>query len=181
MKTAIESMQWSADEEARVKDHEIGSLKKEIQALHRAKDEAVELQRRDLTSAFEQIIQQREEYIAQKESELAHQVSLLDQKFERLQTENMTAKASLRELKVVHERNVEEICRLEELNRQLTYQVEDTVKAKDTSEDHLKRQVGLLQGDLQRLSDQRSKEKQELEALVEKVNKNMHINNHYGI
>lgn len=152
-----------------MKNNEIASLKREIQAVNRAKDEAIEVQRKDLTTAFEQIIQQREEQIAQREGELAHQVSQLDQRFERLSTENMSLKATLRDLKIDHERDVEEISRLEEANRQLTYQLEDTQRSKEQVEDSLKRQVVSLQAEFNRLQDQRAREKQESEGNIEKV------------
>lgn len=168
-KAVIESMQWSAEEDIRMKNNEISNLKKDIQLLNRAKDEAVEIQRRDLTVAFEQIIQQREEQITQREGELVHQMSLLDQRFERLSTENMTLKAAMREVKAQHERDVEEISRLEEGNRQLHYQIEDSIRTKEQIEDSLRRQVSNLQNEVSKFQDQRNREKQDLESQVEKV------------
>lgn len=166
-------MQWSAEEDIRVKNNEISALKKDIHLLNRAKDEAIEIQRRDLTTAFEQIIQQREEQIAHREGELAQQISLLDQRFEKLTTENMSLKSTVRELKGANERNLEEIGRLEEINRQLNYQVEDCIRSKEQIEDSLKRQVANLQADLQRLQDQRNREKQDLDAQIERVKLNL--------
>lgn len=162
-------MQWSAEEDIRMKNSEISTLKKDIQLLNRAKDEAIEIQRRDLTAAFEQIIQQREEQITQREGELVHQMSLLDQRFERLSTENMTLKANLRDTKTQHERDVEEVGRLEEANRQLNYQIEDLTRIKEQIEDSLKRQVTNLQTELSKIQDQRKMEKHELESQIEKV------------
>lgn len=162
-------MQWSTDEELKVKNAEIASLRHDLQSLQRSKDEAIELQRKDLTVAFEQIIEQREDYIKHKETELAHQLGILDQKFERLQNDNLSLKANLREAKLNVEHYLEEVGRLEELNRHLSYQVEDTQRAKDAFEDNLQRQITTLQSDFRRLTDTRNKEKLDYETQIEKL------------
>jgi DNA repair ATPase RecN len=145
-----------------MKNSEISNLKRDIQSFYRAKDEAVENQQRDLTIAFEQIVKQREEQITQREAVLVHQIALLDQRLERLSTENMALKAK-------HERDIEEITRAKEANRQLHYQIGQSSRANEQMEDSLGRQVSTLQYEMSKLQDQRNREKQELESQVEKV------------
>jgi hypothetical protein len=162
-------MQISSDEEIKSKAFEIENLKTEVSTLHRAKEEALELQRRDLTNTFEQIIQKREDGFAVKEAEIAKQINLLDQKFERIQSENMKLKSDCREIKLLNEKLVSDIGAKDNNLRQLSYQVEDLTNAKDTVEDSLKRQVLTLQNEVKRLLELKAKERSELENEVDKV------------
>ena len=137
--------------------------------MHRIKDEALELQRRDLTNTFESIMKQREDSIIAKENEISKQIQILDTRFEKLQTENMKLRSQYQEIKLHNEKLSEENIRYEESHRQISYKIEEVSKSKLASEDILQRQVNSLQMKIQDLTNQQYKERSDYESKIEKV------------
>jgi hypothetical protein len=169
LRTVIESLQWSAEEESKSKQFEIDKLKKEIFILQRNKEDSLDLQRKDLSNTFEQIIQQREEAYQKREEDIGKQIHFLDQRFEKLQNENLKSKEQNREMKVTNERLSEEVIQKEEKIRHISYQLEEEIQKRLSTEDAMKRQMNMLQLEMQKLSDHNGKEKLELESEMEKV------------
>eukprot|EP01039_Chlorochromonas_danica_P002167 gene2166-2365_t len=170
LRNVIESMQWSHDEDIKSKNFQLDNFKAEVQAIQRSKEEALELQRRELTSTFEQIVHEREEAFQIKERDIAMQISMLDQKFEKIQSENLRLKSEAREVKLMNEKLLGDLSDKDNLIRRLQTDLTEVQKSKETMEDGLKRLNNSLQNQVQRLSDQYSREKAELQALVEKSN-----------
>lgn len=163
-------MQWSHDEDIKSKNFQLDNCKAEVQAIQRSKEEALELQRRELTSTFEQIVHEREEAFQIKEREIAMQISMLDQKFEKIQSENLRLKSEAREVKLMNEKLLGDLSDKDNIIRRLQTDLTEVQKSKETMEDGLKRLNNSLQNQVQRLSDQYGREKAELQALVEKAN-----------
>lgn len=174
-------MQWNAEEDSKSKQFEIDKLKKELAILQRSKDDALDLQRKDLTNTFEQIIQQREDVYQKREEEINKQINFLDQRFEKLQNENLRLKEQNRELKVTNERLSEDVSQKDDKSRQVSYQLQEEIQKRLTIEDAMKRQINALQLDLQKLSDSKGKEKLELESQLEKVSLYAHTLMHIEI
>jgi hypothetical protein len=165
----IESLQWSADEDAKSKQQDIDKLRRELAIVHRSKEDALDLQRADLTATFEQLMQQREESFLHREDDIHLQITALDQRFEKLQNENLRLKEALRESRSQVERMDEVQSQKEDRLRQLQYQLEDEAQSRIAAEDLLKRQINALQLESQRLNDARAKDKLDWESLCDQV------------
>lgn len=139
-------MEWSADEEARAKDREVESLRSDIRRLNALRDESLESQRRDLTSTFEGILQQREEMHAAKERDIADQISQIGTRLEQLQTENIRLKNEVAAAQRQCEHLAEEVSHKEEARRQLQWNLDDERSARtqaDSTAAHQLQQVTL--------------------------------------
>lgn len=125
---------------------EIETLKADIRRLGAQKDEILESQRRDLTQTFESLLQQREESFAAKEREIGSQVSLLEARFEALQTENTRLKADIAACQRKRETLTEEAAGKEEARRQLQWALDDERAARaqaDSAHAHALQQLTL--------------------------------------
>jgi chromosome segregation ATPase len=162
-------MKWAADEESRSKTKEIENLRKDFQSLHVQREDALESQRRDLTSAFENIINQRELTFHAKEQEIAQQISMLDRRFEQLQTENLRLKNELTASQHDVERLSAEVSSLEENKRLLQWQVEDLHNKNIFADDALQRKLQQVSTELSAAKEIAHREKFELEKKLEKV------------
>lgn len=169
LKAVIESIQFSAEEENKHKQMEIDKLKKDLDVLYQSKEHALELQRKDLTNTFEQILQQREEQYQTKENDIQSQIQCIDTRFEKLQTENIFFKEQCRDYKAKYEHAIEASQQKDDKIRQLTYQVEDERNLKTSLEDSFTRQSHQQQQEIQRLIDLRMKEKMDAENALEQV------------
>lgn len=169
LKAVIESVQFSAEEENKLKQMEIDKLKKDIDTLYQSKEHALELQRKDLTGTFEQILQERELQFQHKELDIQKQIQMIDDRFEKLQTENIYMKEQFREYKLKYEKAVEDVNQKDEKIRQLQYQVEDERNLKLSLEDSMTRQLHDQKTELQRLIDLRMRERLDHENALEQV------------
>ena len=169
LRTVIESLQFQAEEDSKTKQFEIDKLKKEISLLYRNKEDALEAQRKDLSSTFETILQQREDSFSKYEQEISQQITLLDTKLEKLQNENLKLKELLRDLRGTNEKLVEENHKKDEKQQQTSFQLQEEIQKRLTNDDTMKRHINGLQLDLQKEIDNHMKVKMELETALEKV------------
>ena len=140
-------MHWATEEDARSHAREVDSLKGDIRRLNALRDESLESQRRDLTQTFETLLQQREEGFARKEHEIASQVSILETRFEALQTENTRLKNEVSGAQRKKEAMSEELTVKEEVIRKLQWTLEDERAEKHQSDNmnaHKLQQVTIL-------------------------------------
>ncbi len=137
MKDAIESLRWSAEETERSKSIEIDKLKQDLHHFRREKEEAMELQRQDLTLTFDSILSQKETTIANKEKEITNQIMILESRLEALLNENMKLRSSLSESRRLASQVQEEGLAKQESLRQLQWRVEDEVKIRAQLEDRI--------------------------------------------
>ena len=91
----VEAVKWTTSEEIKSKQNELDKCREEIRRMHTERDNALSLQRRDMTTAFEQLVAQREGAFSQRENEIAGQVASLEKRIEAVQTENIRFKSEL--------------------------------------------------------------------------------------
>jgi chromosome segregation ATPase len=130
----VQEARWASEEELRAQGREVEALKSDIRRLNAQKDEVLESQRRDLTQTFENILQQREESFVAKEREIASQVSILESRFESLQTDNTRLKSELAASLRKRESLAEELAAKEEARRQLQWALDDERAVKAQAE-----------------------------------------------
>lgn len=138
--------------------------------MHRHKEEALEIQRRDLTQTFEQIIERRDQMWKAKEVEISKQIQVLEEKFDKLQTENTRLKNKNRELTLQVEELQNDLQHKEESLRQLNYKLEDTTLSKQSVEDSYQRQLNALSSELKSIMDSKGLENKDYQLQIEKVN-----------
>lgn len=153
LKEVIESMRWAATEENNSRIKESNSLKAEIQRLYITREEALELQRKDLTDSFEKLMRQRDDSLTSKERKVGEQIMILDSKFEQLQTENNRLKSENNECRRNNEQLVEEARNRDDLCRQLQWTLDDERISRQREEDNMKRQIQQAQLDLNQSRD----------------------------
>jgi len=170
LKVVVDSMKWTNDEELRSKIRDIENLKYEIQTLHIQREESLESQRKDLTNAFEQIINQRENSFNEKERGIAEQIMLLEKRFEQLQTENSRLKSDLSDAYNESSKLSTAISRLEESRSSLQWVLEDERSQKIAVKDAMKREMQKLTLDLSIAKEGAAKRVIELENEIEKIN-----------
>jgi hypothetical protein len=169
LKDVIEQLQWTADEDARVKDKEIESLRGDIRRLNVLREESLESQRRDLTHTFETILHQREDLHTNKERDIAEQISFLDTRFEQLQTENTRLKNELSGAQRQSEALSEELSHKEESRRQLQWSLDDERAARAQSENALSHQVQQMTLELSLHKEHAGKDVTELKRKLAQV------------
>lgn len=125
LKEVIENVQWVAAEDTKSKANEIEALKMEVQNLNILKDTTLEAQRTDLSSAFEQILKQREDNFALKEQEIAQQIQQLSNRLEQLSSDNMSLKLQIQGLNRKNDDLNFEMKSKEDVIRNLTWESQD--------------------------------------------------------
>lgn len=169
LREGIRAMQWAADEEARSRTREIENLRNDVKRISAQREEALEVQRRDLTQTFEQMMQQREEAFANKEKDIAQQVLLLESRFEKLLTENARLKGDAASMRRKVEQLTEEAAAREEAHKQLLWQLEDERKDRRRAEDEAERRYQQLAQEQQGQRDALAKEAKELQRKADRV------------
>ena len=130
----MDSVKWIAEEEVKSKLREIAILKSDLRRSTVTREEALESQRRDLTTTFEALLQQRDETSVVKDREVAEQMSALESKFDTIQTENIRLKSELANSRCRVDLLSEESLRREEYLRQVQWRL-DAERESRSSED----------------------------------------------
>lgn len=160
LKAVIESVQWSAEEEYKMKNLEIEKLKNEIQMLHKQKEEALERQRLELTNSFQDILHLSEKKLIDKENDLSKQILIIDSRIDHLTNENLKLKKLLQEETISNDSLTKQFLDIKEKYSQKEYlchelQQEILVKEKNISllkqsfETEKKQKEDLYQNELQ--------------------------------
>lgn len=169
LKEQIEQLGWASAEETKAKIRENVSLREEIDRLSASRDESLETQRRDLTNTFELLLEQREEAFSMKEREISKQISLLDNRFEQLRTDNSRLKSELGDALRRQEVLSEESSVKEDQLRQLQWRTDDERTAKLQNDDSMQRHIQQLSLDLNITRDTCQREAAEYQKNLEKV------------
>jgi hypothetical protein len=141
-------MRWSNEEELLSRNKEIERLQSEILRLNKQREDSLSSQRRDLSQVFENILRENEEKFAIKEKEIGEQVNMLNDRFERLFTENTRIKKESHEMRINNDKMREEMSRKDDLMRQIQWQMEDLRATSTHSEDELRRKLHSVEVDL---------------------------------
>lgn len=157
IKEEMENVRLATDEELRIKNKEIESLHMNTKAMSASRAEALESQRSELVSMYEQLQKQREKQWLEREQEIGLTVTALENRFEALREETTSTKAALRDATLRVEQLSDSCARKDEQIRALSYRFEEEKKS-------LNEKTELLQ---RRLHDQqaRSEEEKHKEAL----------------
>lgn len=169
LKDGIEQVRWSSEEESRNQAREIESLKHDIKRMNILREESLESQRRDLTSTFEGILQQREDAYNNKERDIAGQIRLLDTRFEQLQTENTRLKNELAASLRKSEHLVEDLSQKEEGRRQLQWSLDDERTARTQAENTMAHELQQAMLELSLCKDNAAKDVTELKRKLAAV------------
>lgn len=124
IKEEIESVKWAADEEIKLKQREIESLKADIKKMLSNREDSLELQRRDLTSTFEALLKQRDQENLLKDKEVKDQLFKLEHKFDLIRTENMKLSSEIHNKSCKLEFVTGELSRKEENLRQSQFKLD---------------------------------------------------------
>lgn len=162
-------MQWTANEELKGKQKEIDNLKLELKRIAIARDEALESQRKDITSAFELLLQQREESFTSKESEINDQIIQLGNRLEQISTDNTTLKSQLSSANRRIEELVTEGSNKDDMIRKLQWRLEDERTIKLQSDEALHKNIQQITFELNTLKISSSTEVEELKSAYSKV------------
>jgi hypothetical protein len=169
LREVVESMQWASAEESKSKLKETESLKADIKRLTLNREESLELQRKDITSAFELLLHQREEAFSTKESEINEQIMLLGARLEQISTDNASLKSQLS----AANRKVEELMldktNLDDTIRKLQWKLEDERAAKQESDEVLHRNLQQTAFELSSLRVALNTESQENKIVIAKM------------
>lgn len=162
-------MQWASTEESKSKQKEIEALKADIKRLTLNREESLELQRKDITTAFELLLHQREEAFSTKESEINEQIMLLGARLEQISTDNTTLKSQLSSAnRKIDELTIEKT-NLDDSIRKLKWKLEDERAAKQESDEVLNRNLQQTAYELSSLRVSLNTESQEHKATLAKV------------
>lgn len=137
----VEAVKWATAEEIKSKQLELDRCREEIRRMHTERDNALGLQRRDMTTAFEQLVAQREGAFSQREQEIVHQISTLEKRIEAVQTENMRLKTELSDISRQKDKMSLDVERKEENIRQIQWKLDDCSAAFKKREDALERSL----------------------------------------
>jgi chromosome segregation ATPase len=135
----VEAVKWATAEEIKSKQSELERSREDARRLHTERDNALGLQRRDMTSAFEQLVSQREGAFTQREHEIVSQISMLEKRVEGAQTENGRLKAELSDVARQRDKMSLDVERKEEAVRQLQWKLDDSSEMWKKREDTLER------------------------------------------
>ena len=124
IKEEIESVKWAADEEIKLKQRKIESLKADIKKMLSNREESLELQRKDLTSTFEALLKQRDQENLMKDKEVKDQFFKLENKFDLIRTENMKLSSENHNKSCKLEFVMGDLSRKEENLRQLQFKLD---------------------------------------------------------
>ncbi len=175
IREVLHGSQWAHQEELRAKSREIDAAKEELARMTTSRQEALDIQRRDLTDAFERMLSQRDQAQSAKESEINRQINELNVRFESIHTENARLHSDLAAAKRKCESLSEEAAAKEELRRQLQWQLDDERGLKTVADDTLQRQLQHAQLDLTVAKEASAKEVGELKLALEKVRKSLRL------
>lgn len=137
----VEAVKWTTAEEIKAKQGELDKCKEDIRRMHLERDTSLSLQRRDMTSAFELLVSQRESSFVQREQEIVVQIASLEKRVESAQTENMRLKSDLSETCRLRDKLSLDIERKDESIRQLQWKIEDSNEQWKRKEDILERSL----------------------------------------
>ena len=128
----MEDVKVATSEEGKCKKQEVERLQAEIKKLSQSRTDALEHQRGDLIATYEQLMKQREEVYHKRENEIVTMISVLENKFETIQTEALHLKAELRNTQTMYEQANNELQLKGDQMRTLQY------KNDDDSKEHVK-------------------------------------------
>lgn len=162
-------MRWSHEEENRSKQRELDHLKAEIHHIHLIKAESLESQRRDLTTTFEGLLQQREDAYITKEKEIADQVMLLDNRFNQLHNTNIKLKNELRDATHQIEKLTEEVGMKEEQRRKVEWLLDDERASRHLLDNQLQRKYDELLLNYTNAAENHNKDNKKNQHLLDQV------------
>ena len=134
IKEEVDSVKWIAEEEVKSKQREVAALQSDLRRATSSREDALESQRRDLTSTFESLLQHRDDTFLEKERTVAEQMNSLEAKFDIIQTENTRLKSELANSRCKVDLLSEEALRREEYLRQVQWRL-DSERENRSSED----------------------------------------------
>lgn len=77
MQEEAESLRWSTNEDMNMKNKEIEHLKLEIHRAHLERKEALDIQRNELTTTYEALLEKKDQEFFEKENEISQQVKYI--------------------------------------------------------------------------------------------------------
>jgi hypothetical protein len=172
----IKSLQFEHTEEINTKNREISQLIKQNEHLNTLRENALESQRYDLTTTFENMLQQAHNSKESTERDIAKQIGELELRYERIQTENHRIKSERDETNRLCEQLRDELSAKEELRRQTQWQLDDERSVKTVADDTLQRSLRQALIDLAGCKDSKVKEISDLQKTITKVIKDQHYN-----
>jgi chromosome segregation ATPase len=125
----MEDLKVATAEESKCKQQEVMRLHSEIKKLSHARSEALDHQRGDLIVTYEQLMKQREEVYHKRENEIVTMISVLENKFEAIQTEALQVKAELRNTHTLYEQASNDLNMKNDQCRTLQYKYDDDTQA----------------------------------------------------
>lgn len=137
----LETIRWTTSEEIKAKQREIDNYREDIKRQQYQRDEAIESQRRDMATAFDKLMAQREQSFSQREQDIANQISSLEARMERIQDDNMKLKSELHSTTRTKDQCVADIEKKDEQIRQLNWRFEDSAADWKKQEDQLQRNL----------------------------------------
>jgi hypothetical protein len=164
----IESVRWAMTEELKARQKEILGLKADLRRLQTSREQALQSQRHDLSSTFENMLTQREAAFKEREKSLTDHLALLEGKLEETRLEALRVKTDASSGVRRIEQLGEELLQKDEQKRQLSWQLEDVRGAKATDAEAHRRREGDLERELDSLRDTLvSREKKERDSGLE--------------
>lgn len=144
-------------------------MKKQIEYLNYTKEEALEIQRKDLSQTFENIMKQREEIFRDKENTISINIVTLENKFEKLSMENLKYKSNVHELNIRNEHLIQENTKINEKLLELQFMNDELQHQQLQSEDNYQRRIEKLLRENKEMKENNQKEKQYFDNLQTKV------------
>lgn len=137
----MEAAKWATAEEVKSRQNELDKCRDDMRRMQTERENALSLQRRDMTSAFEQLVAQREATFSQREQEIVGQIASLEKRIESTHTENTRLKSELADTLRQRDKMSLDAERREETIRQLQWKIDDSLETWKRREDALERSL----------------------------------------
>lgn len=144
----MEDVKVATAEESRSRQQETDRLRGEVKKLTQARTEALEHQRGDLVSTYEHLMKEREQSYHSREKEIVTMISVLENKFEVIQTEALQLRSELRNTQTMHECADHELALKSDQLRALQYKYDDDCKARAQELDTANKRITELVSEL---------------------------------
>jgi chromosome segregation ATPase len=143
----VEALRWSTADELKSKTREIEQSRHEMRNMSAERDDSLERQRVELTELYENMLHDRENTFLKQEENICHQVQLLEKRFQSLTNDNTRLKSDGSQLQRACEKLTNELASKEEKCNQLLWQVDDTSRKLQDTEDTLCKKIQSIESE----------------------------------
>jgi chromosome segregation ATPase len=137
----MENLRWSTSDEINHKNNIIDQLHNELRQVNLQRDEALALQRKELTITFDSILNEHNAAYNKKESIIYDQIKEIEIKFDNLTNENIRLKSEVNQLVSEHETMATDVNVKSDKIRQLQWQLNDAISAAQDEQSILNKEI----------------------------------------